>query len=368
MPNDPFYGSGKLREKISEFTSKTGIKVDLIEMPWGRAWNNIVNSMKAGGGADVFQVGSSWVAMLAEVGYIADLGHIYEKLAGNIFDEICYKRDGKVFSLPWIIDVNLMFFNKQNCPAGFSVKNVDDLLKLPSGSFAFGGKRESIIIQFVSDFFWAYGGDYSKNLTDPGNLEALQRFFNFLEHQADPEFLIKKYGDVAWDFFLKGKGTYTVAGAWVIPTFIERHGRQSLYQAFPPPPGVSDRCCFLGGSCLVVRKNRKLEESTKLVEFLMSYDFQADYFSAIRALAGRKDAFEEIVERLPYKDSIKQALQRAKTYPFVPYWASFERAFTELLQNMMKLIFLKKYTRRKLIKSATHVDNLMSKVVELWRR
>ena len=76
--------------------------------------------------------------------------------------------------------------------------NLNKTIKLVTESFEKLAIRDAInhIIQFVSDFFWAYGGDYSKNLTDPGNLEALQRFFNFLEHQADPEFLIKKYGDL----------------------------------------------------------------------------------------------------------------------------------------------------------------------------
>jgi ABC-type glycerol-3-phosphate transport system substrate-binding protein len=180
--------------------------------------------------------------------------------------------------------------------------------------------------------------------------------------------LLDIYGHIMWDFFLRGKGLFTMTNAWVINAFIKEHKKKDEFMAMVIPGNVR-KAPYMGGSCLgVVSGTKKIKESISLVKFLTSFQSQKRYLTATGQLPARKDVMNHIIDNYVYKDAILKSVKTAKTYPAVPYWGSFENILLEFINLILSMISNNIYNEKHLRDEVQLVNNKIDTVIQLWER
>jgi ABC-type glycerol-3-phosphate transport system substrate-binding protein len=376
--NEQHSGTKSIDQEIRLFEKETKIKVELTEFPWRKIWDNIINSIKEDNKPDVVQIGSSWTSLLSEIGYLEDISPLlYSKDHSQGFYSIAPHINRKYFSVPWILDLSLFFIRKGKETEGVNLRTVADLyqlcgnLKIKS-PFSIGSNKDTILIQYLSSFLWAHGGSFIENnridLLSQVNFTGIKAFFDLVQQTGIPSQLLNIYGDVLWNFFLEGKGLFTLANAWVIKAFIKPYHNEDKFQAMVIP-GDKFQTPFMGGSCLGIIKGSKMfKESMEWVRFLMSFDSQKRYISKIGALPVRKDVLNRVIGDYVYKDAILDTLKLAHAYPATPYWGSFEKILLEFINDIFLDIANRNYNDKRLKEALKKVDQKIDMVIQLWER
>ncbi|MBU1077117.1 MAG: extracellular solute-binding protein [Spirochaetes bacterium] len=375
--NDQISGTKSIEHEIKLFEKETNIKVELKEFPWGKIWDYLINSIKEDNKPDVVQVGSSWISILSQIGFLDDITDLVDKELDNLYN-ISPKIGNKYYALPWILDLNLLFVRKKDFDNGFAPETIDDLLLLCKKSkkndlFAIGGIEENILIQYISSFLWAYNGDYvindSFDLLDKKNFKGIKVFFDLIKKYGVKKSLLNIYGDVMWDFFLKGKGVFTFTNAWVINAFIKPYKKKDDFSVQVVPGNEKTRYPFMGGACLgIVKGTEMVKESRRFLRFLTEYSSEKRYLSKIGLLPARKDVMNDRINYFLYKDAILKSLEVGRIYPPVPYWGSFEKIFVGFIHKMFAYILEGIYSDKVLEDELKIVNAKVHSVISLWER
>ena len=369
--NDTLAGSNLIREEIDIFTKNYKIPVEIIEIPWGKMWEYIINSIKEDYQPDVIQIGNSWISILSEIKYLEKLPGIINE--NDLIFNISPRIKKSFYAIPWFLDISLLFYNKEK----ISLENmeVNSLLKEcrknSKQSLIIGGKKENVLLQYLSEFIWLGGGEYiSKdkiNLLEDKNYKGIKNFFNTINQCGIKDFLLDKYGDNIVEFFLNERGTFTMANSWTIRTFIKEYKKEKKFMVLPF--NGEYKCNFIGGSCLgIIKKSKLKKEAIQLIKFLTSYESQKRYISNIGMIPANKEAFNKTISNFIYKEEIKKAIKNGRTYPGVPYWGSVEKILVEFIYEMFKLIKIKKYSEKKLYNNLKFISEKIEFLIDLWSR
>lgn len=108
-----------LKKQIAEFeAANPGIKVELVSLPWGQAFEKFLTMVQAGDTPDVVEMPERWLALYANNGQLEDLAPYMAKWpdAGTIgeraktFGSVA---GGKQYMLPYGYYIRAMFWNKK---------------------------------------------------------------------------------------------------------------------------------------------------------------------------------------------------------------------------------------------------------------
>ncbi|MDD5067645.1 MAG: extracellular solute-binding protein [bacterium] len=377
--NEQHSGMRSIDQELKIFRKETGIIVELTEFPWRTVWDNIINSIKEENKPDVLQIGNSWTSILSQIGYLEDITQLFQyKDHINDIYNISPEIDKRYYSMPWLLDLSLLFIRKNSDTKGCRLDTVNDLLSLcrsqkESKLFSFGGNKDPILIQYLSSFIWSAGGDYIQgngiDLATAENYTGIRNFFNLAQKYSLKHELLNIYGDVIWDFFLKGKGLFTFANAWVINSFIKPYRNENKFMAVVLPGTGKARYPFKGGSCLgIVKGTPVLKESIEFIRFLTGPDSQKRYLTRIGALPVRKDVLHKVIDEFLYRDAILHTLRTARTFPARPYWGSCEKILLEFINDIFIDIVDNRYSEKNLRKKVKELNPFIRTVIDLWGR
>lgn len=376
--NEPRSKVKSIDREIRIFRKETGIPVELTEFPWRKIWDSIIDSIKEGNRPDVVQIGNSWISIFSEIGTLENMTDLFgpEGELSNFYS-ISHRIRNQYFAFPWILDLNLLFFRQSRGGEEARIGTIDDLFAFCRKNrkkelFSIGGNKNIILLQYVASFLWSYGGRFIEkngiNLLSRNNLTGIRMFFDLVDSFGMRDFLLNPYWDVIDEFFLRGRGLFTLAKAWAIHSYIKPSRSENRFRAVVIP-GASHQYPFRGGSCLgIVKKSRMIRESRQLVRFLTSYDSQKRYMSGTGLLPVRRDVMNRIIDNYYYKDAILETLEKARTYPAAPYWGSFEKIFVEFINTVFISIVKKQYNKRRLEQDLETVNRKIRDVIRLWER
>ncbi len=362
----------KIKQETNKFSKTTGIPAEVMEIPWGKMWEYIITSLKENRRPDVIQLGNSWVSILTSIGYLKDITSTFKKhkFIFNISPEI----KNRYFAVPWFLDIALIFYNTLKLKNSERILNLQEIIRrCKRNSLILGGKKENILIQYLSSFIWKNGADYINknkfNILEPQVYNGIAEFFNLINDYAIKDTLLHKYGDNIVDFFINEKGTFTTANTWSIHPFIKQYRKEKIFKATTFSCNTGNKCNFIGGSCLAITKNSKFsKEAELLIEFLLTTESQKRYLSKIGMLPAVQNSFEETVNNFIYTEAIKNAIDNGRTYPAVPYWGSFEQIAVNFIYNTLKKIKTNKFSIRKLKKDLQLINEQMNFLISLWKR
>lgn len=298
---------------LEQFTAETRIAVRLRLLSWDNAWSELGKMARQGHGADVSELGSTWVGDLAGQGVlrpfaedeIAALGTAAAYLpaawrGGRLAG------DGPVWAIPWLVGARLLFYRRAVLErAGVDPETAfrtaaaldETLNRLRDAGVEVPwivptGQTHTTLLN-VASWVWGAGGDFitpdgrQTLFAQPAARTGLRAYFGLgrylppaVRHlrgvQPDAQFL--SHPDTA----------LTISGSWLFDMARAASLIAELGVALPPGPS------FVGGSYLVIWKHtHEPEAAGALVRFLNQPAAQAAYARDTGLLPARREALAE---------------------------------------------------------------------------
>ena len=108
-----------LKKQLADFEkANPGIKVEVVSLPWGQAFEKFLNMVQAGDTPDIVEMPERWLGLYATNGQLEDMAPMVAKWSGGAtLGEQATKFgsavDGKLFMLPYGYYARAMFWNKK---------------------------------------------------------------------------------------------------------------------------------------------------------------------------------------------------------------------------------------------------------------
>src|SRR5260370_25788364 len=120
-----FWGLGHEGEVVAqmlpEFTRRTGIRVDVQQIPWSAAHEKLLTAYVGDSTPDVAQMGNTWIPEFNAVGSLEPLDPFLARSTirqSNYFPGIWATNvvDNVVFGVPWYVDTRVLFYRTDLIP------------------------------------------------------------------------------------------------------------------------------------------------------------------------------------------------------------------------------------------------------------
>lgn len=269
-----FWTNPEVRPTITQLASSyetaTQNKIELGDLTWSDGHEKIAIALSTGGGPDVIELGSDWVAEFAASGRLLDLT---DRL-GGMRDSLLMWEPGiyrdRVYAVPWMLGTRVLFCNRSLLDsAGFSADFVPttwaELLEasrridqLGEDVFGFGSnsaERHRLYKKYLP-FFWSAGGEVF-------NANATQTQFGTNAGRASLDFylLLSTNGIVETqsrieEYFASGKIGFVISGEWLVGKLNRTELPFDYFVTVMPsvePGGVG--ISFAGGEYLVINQS-----------------------------------------------------------------------------------------------------------------
>ena len=108
-----------LKKQIADFeAANPGIKVELVSLPWGQAFEKFLTMVQAGDTPDIVEMPERWMGLYANNGQLEDLGPYMANWAdaatlGERAKEFGSTVGGKQYMIPYGYYLNALFWNKK---------------------------------------------------------------------------------------------------------------------------------------------------------------------------------------------------------------------------------------------------------------
>ena len=352
-----------LRKKFDEFEKDFREAVNLQQYDWDNIWRELVNVGIYGHGADLAEIGSTWleslVAMNAlvpfsqkEFAFIGGKQAFFPASWQNVFSAY----DNNIWGVPSRLDVRVIFYWRDmfetagvDAEQAFSSTETirDAFLELqrviahPWGVVTTKSAHNSI--HNVSSWVWESGGEF---VTDDGKKLSIST--NATRHG------LRKYFDLfafmppecrncsvleASELFASRKIAATIAGPELIGNLKQAGLPKDMISrvGVTSPPGPS----FVGGTVLVRWKHsRKTDLAWELIKRLSEKDFNIEFSETTNLLPIRQEAwtdeFQSQDERLP---AYLKGILGGRGLPIVPLWGMIEDRLATTLGNIWEEIY-----------------------------
>lgn len=356
---------GYIEEVIKRFKEETGIDVTYEFISWDDAYNRIIAAIASNEGADILQMGTTWVATMISTDAFVDLTDDI----GTIFpDEDAFTPGawatsgfgGKVYAIPWFSDVRAMVYREDlweeaGYPDGpqtwedlqVGALKIKELHPEIESVIGLGGQGFS---HFVGSFFWQNCGDFissdgeTATFNDLKNVEATQFWVDLIVEDGTVSMTNSEwtYDDVIARFW---EGT--VATMFASPAFVNTATEEQLAAldgkiAVAAQPSGANGCQynFVGGSDLMLFKySTHQEEAKQFMEFLTRPEIQvlkAEYENDSPAV---KAAYDVVDMTEGYWPGFAEAAEHGFHFPIHPAWGgNVESLVPELVTDIWTAI------------------------------
>ncbi|MFN4768864.1 MAG: extracellular solute-binding protein [Candidatus Kapaibacterium sp.] len=330
-----------LQQLIQVFEKQNGCKVDCTELSWGDGKTKLIAAFSSHTAPDVMEFGSDWVAQFSSSGVLADMNSIQPvRMEGFApWTTAPSYWQGKVYSLPWVVDTRVLYVNKQLLEKIGGSTEPSTWMDVLSSAEKVGGSEDDHgfgangadghrLYKKILPFFWSYGGDVlDKNgapvLNSAANIEALSMYV-----QLSRAGLIETQKQLDGQF-AQGHVAYWNSGGWLA----DKIGKENplldytvmpLPSAKPGMPGIS----FAGGEYLAVSEASEQKKlALALITFLtdaknaLAFCKQVTEAGFPAATEGFHDSY---FASHPIRHVFAAQLQHARMTPVHPRWLEME--------------------------------------------
>lgn len=367
------------------------IKINVVALDWGSAWQKITAAATSGTGPDIVQLGSTWVSMVDSMGALSDLTqHVKQISPNSVFVPSMLTMMGvhgsnKVSALPWIVDVRAMFYRTDVFrKLGLTAKNLDTwesfeatLAKIKKANLNINGvnvaplgitgKNDWNVVHSLSPWIWAGGGDYftpdykKANLLASDASKGVSYYIGLTSKGYVPIACLEKNSYQLGSEFDNGAYAICFDGPFHLKTLTtpsERGGAADLpvaknFSIAPYPKGPLGRFTYGGGSFLAVFKySKNQKEAWEVIKYLSTNpEAQVAYAKLTGFIPASKEALKDPYFRAdPQRNVFVESLSFAKTYPNIAYWGSLEMTtlprrfglmWSDVLNDIHSLTYLK---------------------------
>ena len=354
--------NANLRSLLVQFEQYNHVHVRLNVLSWTNGWNKLVDIALKHSGADVSEIGTTWLSDFAKM----DAFHMLNRRDLNTLGgqeqfikaswDSCLVASSRgvmnAWSIPWSADTRCIYYRRDVLEkAGIDEKKAFASLEQFEGTLSKlkeAGVRVPLVmptqttrinVHNLAMWVWASGGDFLDHtgklltLDQPAALSGMQSYFELARLMPSD---VRRLQDVqADDIFAAGLAAVTISGVWMLqdarvpPLLNEKI-------ATAPIPGTP----FVGGTNLAIWKHTKNQDTAlKLVKFLTSRQ-ASDMMQPYAGLPVREDVLDtgQYVTD-PHMHILADALRSGRSFPTGYLWGILEKRLGEETTAIWEEIF-----------------------------
>jgi multiple sugar transport system substrate-binding protein len=350
-----------LRRAVDDFQkSHRNLPINFTELPWTTAWNDLVRVALYKDGAEVSEVGSTWVGSfvgmdalrpytLPEISKVGNAAAFLPSAwqGGSLLD------DGQLWAVPWLSDTRVIFYWRDMLEhAGIdeagAFQSFDQLeqtlARLQSHGidtpWATTTRRTPNTVYNISSWIWGAGGDFMSadgkrmRVAEPEARAGMTHYYDlyrYMPQRSDPMDSI-----AAFELFQNQSVAAIVSGPWFLkwlrrqgvpPYTLSRIGVSLL-------PGPS----FVGGTNLAIWKHVAVDHekaAIDLVHYLVTNPALLEFYHQAGLLPARRDLLAQPpFSTEPHYQKIIEALEAGRPHARIPMWGLVEDRLTTTLAHI----------------------------------
>ncbi len=385
--------SSALALMVDEFEQHTGIRVKIRQLDWQTGRRELVRIALDRSGADVSEIGSTWLSELTMLNVIRPFDQQEQNGLGIPQDYFPLNLkncglfgDSRLWAVPWISEALVLIYRKDLLRnAGlFPDTAFRDLASLQITAqrlrdcgvpipIAIPGRNDRfLLLQNLSSWLWQSGSDYI--LTDGSHysvnldplVDAASSYFSLL-HACTPEGQQILNSVDTYTAFHKGYAAASLGGLWlnrISPGFTLPEVARELAIARLSGP------TFTGGSNLIVWQNSlHVRAALEFVKYLTSDNVarivarESSYIPARWTSASKTPEFQT-----PAYQLFAQAVEKGRSYPNLPLWGAVEDLLSNALTRIWDGFFanpevdLKQLVSQTFIQVNSQLDPILARV------
>ena len=328
-------------QMIPEFERRTGIRVDVQQIPWTAAHEKLLTAYVGDAPPDVAQVGNTWIPEFEAIDAVDDLSArvaASRSIDRRDFFEGIWATNvvrGKTYGIPWYVDTRVLFYRTDllaaagfpNAPRTWSEWRTAMARLKEKGHYGIllpTDEWPQPVILGMQSGAPLIDDNGRAAFSDPRFLRGFDYYVGLFRDGYAPLYSRTQVAN-RYLQFAQGDFAMMITGPWEVAEFRQRipqeHQDDWSTAALPAPdgapwPGVS----LAGGASLVVfRASQKKDAAWKLIEYLSETEQQIRFFELMRNLPARKSAWNAPALREDvHLRAFRQQLENVRPLPMVP--------------------------------------------------
>ena len=354
-----FWGLGHEGEVVAqmlpEFERRTGIRVDVQQIPWSAAHEKLLTAYVGDATPDVAQMGNTWIPEFKAVGSLEPLDPFLMRSTirqSDYFPGIWATNvvDNTVYGVPWYVDTRVMFYRTDLVPKPprtwtewvAEMQHVKDLrpnnyaILLPTNEYE---QVEILAIGNGATLLNPSGTEGAFH--DPHFVQALQFYVDMFRRGYAPVLSNTQVANV-YQGFAQGDFAMYITGPWNVGEFRKRlpptmNGRWMTTPMPAPRADLYPGTSMAGGASLIIfRDSKKKDAAWKLIEFLSEPAQQIRFYELTQDLPAHRDAWKvPAVANDPPLAAFRVQLEHVAPLPRVP---EYEQIATDVAEDQEAVV------------------------------
>jgi multiple sugar transport system substrate-binding protein len=350
-----YHSENVMQPIIDEFeAANPGVKVNLRQLTWATADQQITIALAAGLPPDICELGNSMVPRFSYENVLLDI----TERSAHLRDEYIMWEPGmiddRVYALPWGVGTRILFINddlmkRAEIPPGTIPNTWSEMLEIAQKIDALGDDVYGMGLhagdslapyQRVLPYIWGNGGSTltfdltEANISSNETVEALE----FVK-RLRPYSMIDQSREIDRAF---GEGLIgmQISGPWLFRLLPSRYPNLRYSTGLVPKPDKrgGTHASTLGGQMLVVFKKTKHPElAYKLAEFVTSLEKTLPICRNQRnVLPAAKAGFDDPqFTDDPQLTAFMEQTRQARSFPPHPRWTAIERMMSRAVEEIL---------------------------------
>jgi multiple sugar transport system substrate-binding protein len=340
-----------LRQSVENFRKMhRNVPINVTELSWATAWSDMVRVALYKDGAEVSEVGTTWVGSFVGMDALRpfSLPEISKVGGAAAFLPSAWQNgsligDDMLWAIPWLGDARVIFYWRDMLEqAGIdeekafrSFEQVEDTLarlraRGVATPWAVTTRRTSNTLYNIASWVWGAGGDFLSAdgtqilIGEPEARAGMAYYYNLYRYM--PQRSEPMDGIATFELFLNQEVAAIVSGPWFLkwlrargtsPLVLSRIGASLL-------PGPS----FVGGTNLVIWKHTTYEHeqiAAELVRYLVTSPALLDFYHHAGLVPARRDLLAQPpFGGDPHYQKIVEALEGGRPHSRITMWGLVE--------------------------------------------
>lgn len=377
---------------------KEPLTVEWRFIPWKSVWQELLNAFKSKNPPDIFEIGSSWIGTLAEMGFLMPLSiDIFRKdfVVKWVEDISIYGKER--IAIPWYIDLSILTVREdilekfeirledlkdwdgflsscKKISQGRSSKG-EDVSILPLG---FSFRPEPSLLHNLIPFFWGNGWDFPdfgnrpfRIFTDERAIETFDFLARLWKASSMPKIVAYTNSFIIQEGFFRDGSFFCFVTHWspdIMKMFQEKADLESIKFPILAIPYPAGRCQssyqWGGGSFLAVSSNTK--EKNACFDFLLHFTSNEYLIEKIKN-ESRFPPYEGVYEKLELipLEKIRRLIVSSRTYPQHPMWFSIEKLMVDGMSEILWYLTDYEGFEKGAEKIAEKWDNVINEILSM---
>lgn len=352
-----------LRARLDDFARKNNEKVMLQQIEWAAYWRELVNVSVHRQGADVAEIGSTWVEPLVAMNVLAPFSREEIQLLGGeksffpaLWQNVTHEDSQNAWGIPARIDMRMIYYWQDMFDAA-GVEPMQAFSSAEAMKHAFYKLQSRVqypwalptarfspnLVHNTASWIWEAGGDFiaadgKKFLVNmEKSRRGIQNHYELIEFMS-PECRACSQ-ELVLELFAARKIAATIAGPWLIQ-YLQGIGLTPALFALvgvASPPGPP----FVGGTVYIRWKHsRKMDLAWKLICELSGRDFNLAFSKASEWLPSHQDVWtDEFINQNRFYSEYYKGIQNGRGLRPVRLWGMIEDRLSQALGDIWDDLF-----------------------------